>query len=54
MSENKRLQQYTKLYGQFSECCQYLVRSFNNEDIVQNKPIEILNKLSVLKEIIPR
>jgi hypothetical protein len=54
ISENKRLHQYTKIYGQFSEGCQYLVRNITNEEIIQNKPNELLNKLELLKEIIPK
>ena len=54
ISENKQLQQYTKIYFQFSENCQYLVRNLSNEELLQSKPNEILNKLSLLKEIVPK
>lgn len=51
--QNERLQKYTKMYYEFWECCQTLIRHLNNNQSIQINISEIKEKISTLKEIVP-
>lgn len=52
--ENKNLQKYTKVYYDFSENCQALVRYLTNEDMLQTRPTDVQEKITALKDLVPK
>jgi PI-3-kinase-related kinase SMG-1 len=52
--ENKNLQKYTKIYYEFSENCQALVRYLTTESILQTRPTDVQEKITALKDLVPR
>lgn len=52
--ENARLQSYTKVYYDFSDNCQLLVRYLSSDEMLQTRPREIQCKLASLKGLVLR
>jgi hypothetical protein len=52
--DNARLQSYTKVYYEFSENCQLLVRYLSSDEMLQTRPRDIQCKLSILKALVLR
>lgn len=52
--ENARLQSYTKVYYEFSDNCQLLVRYLGSDEMLQTRPREIQCKLDSLKGLVLR
>jgi hypothetical protein len=52
---NNRLTIYTKLYADFSENCQALVRYLSNENSLQTEPGQVLARIKALEsELVPK
>ena len=52
--ENQKLQKYTKVYYEFSENCQSLIRYLTTEEVLQTRPSDVKTKIMSLKDLVPK
>lgn len=52
--ENQRLQKYTKIYYEFSENCQTLIRYLGSSDVLKANSNKIKENILVLKDLVPK